>query len=125
MAWNETADGIDATFKIANTMAGEDALVEASDGLRDGFSVGVSVDAWANKKGVMEITAAKIMEISLVTDPAINSARVSGVAASENEAESITEPEMAQLPEGETLVSDTVSEAPAAQKRSKLLSQSQ
>ena len=115
VAWNESADGIDATFKIANTMAGEDALVEASDGLRDGFSVGVSVDAWTNKKGVMEITAAKVMEISLVTDPAINSARVDKVAASENEAESITEPEVAQLPEGETLVSDTVSEAPAAQ----------
>lgn len=28
--------GIDATFKIANTTAGTDALVEAQEGLRDG-----------------------------------------------------------------------------------------
>ena len=33
---NVTANGIEATFKIANTMAGEDALVEATEGLRDG-----------------------------------------------------------------------------------------
>ncbi len=30
---NVTANGIEATFKIANTMAGEDALVEATEGL--------------------------------------------------------------------------------------------
>lgn len=53
-----TDTGIDATFKIANTMAGEDALVEAAEGLRDGFSVGVSVGEWNNKDGVMAISAA-------------------------------------------------------------------
>ena len=31
--------GIDATFKIANTTAGTDALVVAQEGLRVGFSV--------------------------------------------------------------------------------------
>ena len=80
-----TDSGIDATFKIANTMAGEDALVEAAEGLRDGFSVGVAVNEWANKEGVMEITSAELVEVSLVTEPAIRSARVEQVAASENE----------------------------------------
>ncbi len=38
---------------IANTMAGEDALVEATEGLRDGFSVGAQINEWTNNKGVM------------------------------------------------------------------------
>ena len=33
-------DGIDATFKVAGTIAGDDSLLEAAEGLRDGFSVG-------------------------------------------------------------------------------------
>ena len=104
-----TDQGIDAVFHVARTSAGEDALVEASTGLRDGFSVGVKVDAWDNKDGVMHISAAKLIEVSLVTDPAIDSARVSDVAASENTEEIPTEE--IPLPEGEGLVSETVSEA--------------
>ena len=104
-----TDQGIDAVFHVARTSAGEDALVEASTGLRDGFSVGVKVDAWDNKDGVMHISAAKLIEVSLVTDPAIDSARVSDVAASENTEEVPTEE--VPLTEGEGLVSETVSEA--------------
>ena len=104
-----TDQGVDAVFHVAKTSAGEDALVEASTGLRDGFSVGVKVDAWNNNDGVMHITAAKLIEVSLVTDPAIASAKVSSVAASEN----IEEIPTVELPltEGEGLVSETVSEA--------------
>ena len=109
-----TDSGIDATFKIANTMAGEDALVEAAEGLRDGFSVGVSVAEWSNKQGVMEITSAELVEVSLVTEPAIRSARVEQVAASETEnkdSEAATaEPE--KPTEGEP-VSENTTPAPA------------
>jgi len=108
-----TPDGIEATFKIANTMAGEDALVEAAEGLRDGFSVGVGVDEWANVDGVMTIAKAHLVEVSLVTEPAIRSARVEQVAAAEAEEEKIsesTDPE--QTNEGEQ-VSDTTVQAPA------------
>ncbi len=101
-----TPQGVDATFHVAKTSAGEDALIEASTGLRDGFSVGVKVDAWKNNEGVMHITAAKLIEISLVTDPAIDSARV---AASENPEEVPTVE--VPLTEGEGLVSETTSEA--------------
>lgn len=104
-----TPDGVEAVFHVAKTSAGEDALVEASTGLRDGFSVGVKVDAWKNNDGVMHITAAKLIEVSLVTDPAIASAKVSTVAASENTEEVPTEE--VPLTEGEGLVSETVSEA--------------
>lgn len=81
----ETPQGIDAKFKIANTTAGSDALEEAQTQLRDGFSVGISVDAWDNKEGVLVVSAGKLDEVSLVAEPAIDSARVSDVAASEGE----------------------------------------
>jgi HK97 family phage prohead protease len=81
----ETPQGIDAKFKIANTTAGSDALEEAQTQLRDGFSVGISVDAWDNKDGVLVVSAGKLDEVSLVAEPAIDSARVSDVAASYDE----------------------------------------
>ena len=115
MSHEVTKDGIVATFKIANTMAGEDALVEATEGLRDGFSVGAQINEWTNVKGVMQITSATLDEVSLVTDPAIDSARVSEVAASENEAPQDSAPATAeadQPTEGEQ-VSDTTVPAPA------------
>jgi len=119
VSYDVTSEGIDATFKVANTMAGEDALVEASDGLRDGFSVGVSVDAYKNEKGTMKITAATVQEISLVTDPAIASARVEKVSASSEEvAEVIADEESSepQTTEGEQVSDTTVPEvAPAAE----------
>jgi len=115
VAHEVTPTGIVATFKIANTMAGEDALVEATEGLRDGFSVGAHINEWTNNKGVMQITAATLDEVSLVTDPAIDSARVSEVAASENEAPEDSAPASAEADkptEGEQ-VSDTTVPAPA------------
>jgi len=80
-----TADdaGIQATFKIAGTIAGDDSLLEAAEGLRDGFSVGVVVDKWDATAGVMKVQASRLLEVSLVADPAIDSARVAEVAASE------------------------------------------
>jgi HK97 family phage prohead protease len=111
-----TKNGIVATFKIANTMAGEDALIEATEGLRDGFSVGAQINEWTNNKGVMQITSATLDEVSLVTDPAIDSARVSEVAASENEApkeDSAPATADADNPTEGEQVSDTTVPAPA------------
>ena len=118
MEFTETKDGIEATFKIANTMAGEDALIEASEGLRDGFSVGAMINEWSNDNGVMKITSAALEEVSLVTDPAIDSARVSEVAASENEApKEDSEPASAESekPTEGDQVSDTTAPAPAVE----------
>ena len=113
---NVTSSGIEATFKIANTMAGEDALVEATEGLRDGFSVGAQINEWTNNKGVMQITSATLDEVSLVTDPAIDSARVSEVAASENENKDsdLATADSDKPTEGDQ-VSDTTAPAPAVE----------
>jgi len=70
-------EGIDAVFSIGNTTAGSDSLVEASTGLRDGFSVGVIAEKYKNVDGVLEVSASSCKEVSLVTDPAIASAKVS------------------------------------------------
>jgi len=77
-------EGIDAVFSIGNTTAGSDALIEASTGLRDGFSVGVIAEKYKNIDGVLVVSASALKEVSLVTDPAIASAKVE-IAASENE----------------------------------------
>ena len=82
-SYSMTDEGIDATFSIGNTTAGNDSLVEASSGLRDGFSVGVIAEKYKNIEGVLTISASSLKEVSLVTDPAIASAKVA-VAASEN-----------------------------------------
>jgi phage head maturation protease len=83
-SYTNTPEGIDAVFSVATTNAGNDALVEASTQLRDGFSVGVNAEKYKNVEGVLTISASKLKEVSLVTDPAIASAKVS-IAASENE----------------------------------------
>ena len=74
-----------ATFKIANTTAGNDALVEAMEGLRDGFSIELAVDDYEMQKdGTMKVKNGQLVGVALVTEPAVRSARVSEVAASEN-----------------------------------------
>jgi HK97 family phage prohead protease len=110
--------GIDATFKIANTTAGTDALEEAMSGLRDGFSVGVAVDDYETVDGAMVIKASELIEVSLVTEPAVRSARVSDVAASEEEKDSEgTEPaDAVENPtQEETVENTTVQNAPAVE----------
>ena len=74
--------GITATFKVADTMAGTDSLVEASQGLRDGLSVGAEIVTSHYQGDNLVVTAAILREVSLVTEPAFDSARVSQVAAS-------------------------------------------
>jgi len=74
-----------ATFKIANTTAGTDALTEAMEGLRDGFSIELAVDNYEMQKdGTMKVLNGQLTAVALVTEPAVRSARVSEVAASED-----------------------------------------
>ena len=74
-----------ATFKIANTTAGNDALIEAMEGLRDGFSIELAVNDYEMQKdGTMKVKNGQLVGVALVTEPAVKSARVSEVAATEN-----------------------------------------
>ena len=85
IAMNVNDKEMTATFKIANTTAGTDALVEAMDGLRDGFSIELAVDNYEMQKdGTMKVLNGQLTAVALVTEPAVRSARVSEVAASED-----------------------------------------
>jgi len=107
-----TNTGLEATFRLAKTFSADDALEEAATGLRDGFSVGVKINEWKNEDGVLKIKSSSLQEVSLVTDPAIDSARVSEVAASETpeNSEATATDEQPQ----EDTVSEVNSEAPIA-----------
>ena len=89
IALSEDQMSINATFKVANTTAGNDALIEASEGLRDGFSIELAVDDYINEKnGTMRVLAGELTGVALVSEPAVRSARVSEVAATEGEEDS-------------------------------------
>jgi phage head maturation protease len=110
-------EGIDATFKIAQTTAGNDALVEASEGLRDGFSVEVSFDEYETlKDGTVRILAGELTAVALTSEPAIRSARVESVAATEEDevSDSTIEPEVTPTTEGDE-VDNTVAQAEAVE----------
>ena len=109
--------GIEATFKIANTTAGTDALVEAQEGLRDGFSVEVSFDEYETlKDGTVRILKGELTGVALTSEPAIRSARVESVAATEDEqiSDSTIEPE-ATPTEKDDEVEQTVTPAEAVE----------
>ncbi len=107
--------GMDAKFAIAPTQAGSDSLVEAASGLRDGFSVGIDLVKFDSAGGVLVVEMGDLVEVSLVTDPAINSARVSDVAASEEEKISdSTEPESTEI-KGDEVENTVTDEAASAE----------
>ena len=114
-----TDKGIDATFKIAETTAGNAALVEAAEGLRDGFSVEVYFDEYETlKDGTVRILKGEMTGVALTSEPAIRSARVAEVAATEGEentevSDSTVEPE--ETTEGEDEVENTVTPAEAVE----------
>jgi HK97 family phage prohead protease len=107
-----TDTGLEATFRLAKTFRADDALEEAATGLRDGFSVGVKINEWKNVEGVLRIQKSFLQEVSLVTDPAIDSARVAEVAASETTENSEATAE--ETTKEENKVSEIISEAPIA-----------
>ena len=73
---------IEATFKISKTTAGSDAIQEAMDGLRDGFSVEANANDFGyNEDGTMVVNSADLVGVALTHNPAFDSARVSNVAA--------------------------------------------
>jgi HK97 family phage major capsid protein len=108
-----------ATFKIAATTAGNDALVEAAEGLRDGFSVEVSFDEYETlKDGTVRILKGELTAVALTSEPAIRSARVETVAATEEEktedSDSTIETEETPTTEGDE-VDNTVTQAEAVE----------
>jgi HK97 family phage prohead protease len=95
--FNETEEGIFASFKISKSSRGTDALIEASEELRTGLSVGVMVNAAKPKNGVLYVSSADLLEVSLVQAAAFKSAAVTDIAASEDEAVEETLPTESEI----------------------------
>jgi HK97 family phage prohead protease len=96
-------DGIYATFKLSRSTGGNDALIQAQEGLVSGLSIGAEIiSSKPSRSGHTVVTAAKLKEVSLVTEPAFKSAQVLEIAAEE------VSPVEETLPtESETVVEET------------------
>jgi len=96
-------------FKISNSSKGTDYLTLAAEDLVSGLSVGVEVISSLPKDDYLLVTAATLVEVSLVESPAFENATVTKVAASESDAEQ--EPTQ---PTTETESEAVVEQTPAA-----------
>jgi HK97 family phage prohead protease len=104
-------DGIYATFKLSRSTGGNDALIQAQEGLVSGLSIGAEIIASApSRAGHTVVTAAKIKEVSLVTEAAFKTAAVTEIRAEEQPLVEETQPESEPQVEETTQV-----EAPAVE----------
>jgi HK97 family phage prohead protease/HK97 family phage major capsid protein len=107
-------DRLVGSFRISQTSAGTDSLVEASDGLRDGLSVGASIlESTVGDAGELIVSSARLVEVSLVTTPAFQAAQVTQVAAS-GEPDPETPAETPAPSEEDATMEETATEVAAA-----------
>jgi hypothetical protein len=95
----EDENGVYFVARISKTAAGNDALELAKDGVLDAVSVGAEpIEAEFDDNGVLVVALARWLELSLVPLGAFSQAKITQVAASkkeENTMSEITTPEVA------------------------------
>ena len=106
VSFSESEDAINAVFSISRSQRGTEALILAEEGLQSGLSIGAEVLKSKIKDGVTYVSAARLVEVSLVTEPAFKSAQVTDIAAEEAEKVEEVAPTTNQ-PESETVVEET------------------
>jgi HK97 family phage prohead protease len=78
-------DGIYATFKLSRSTGGNDALIQAQEGLVSGLSIGAEViSSKPSRDGHIVVSKASLKEVSLVTEAAFKSAAVTEIRAEES-----------------------------------------
>jgi hypothetical protein len=110
-----TPIGVIGKFKVAQTTAGNDALVLASENLRGAFSIGAKINTSEPDGNVLVIKSAKLIEVSHVSSPAFEDAQITDVAASADNPTKQTEREK----DMENVKSSEVEAAPQAVEASK------
>jgi HK97 family phage prohead protease len=118
VSFSESDNSIDAVFSISRSQRGTEALILAEEGLQSGLSIGAEVLKSKIKDGVTYVSAARLVEVSLVTEPAFKSAQVTDIAAEESAVEEPTQPtesETAIVEETTSAVEATPVEAPAVE----------
>jgi uncharacterized protein len=118
ITFSESEDAIYAVFSVSRSQRGTEALILAEEGLQSGLSIGAEVIKSKIKDGVMHVSAARLVEVSLVTEPAFKSAQVTEIAAEESVVEETiqpTESETATVEETTPAVEATPVEAQAVE----------
>jgi HK97 family phage prohead protease len=118
VSFSESENSIDAVFSISRSQRGTEALILAEEGLQSGLSIGAEVLKSKIKDGVTYVSAARLVEVSLVTEPAFKSAQVTDIAAEESVVEETiqpTESETATVEQTTPAVEATPVEAPAVE----------
>ena len=118
VSFSESENSIDAVFSVSRSQRGTEALILAEEGLQSGLSIGAEVLKSKIKDGVTYVSAARLVEVSLVTEPAFKSAQVTDIAAEESAVEEITQPtesETASVENTTPAVEATPVEAPAVE----------
>jgi HK97 family phage prohead protease len=98
-AFEETDDGLYATFSVARGTEGDRALALAEDGVLDGLSIGTRGGTFSRKGKHRVGSDHALFEVSLTSDPAFGEARVTSVTAEVNDNE------------GNVIVTDTQNQA--------------
>ena len=103
----EAEEGLLFTAKFANTRASDEAIELVKAGAYDSVSVGAIPTKYKfDKNGVMVVSKANLVEISLVAQPAFADAVITEIAASQPDEESeeeVVEPQPLDIPEEETM----------------------
>lgn len=82
-SYDDTAERLNASFKVADTTEGNNALAGVSNKTRDAVSLGVTVREYSfEDDGTLVVSASDLNETSLVTLPAFQDSRVESIAAS-------------------------------------------
>ena len=103
----EAEEGLLFTAKFAKTRAADEAIELVKAGAYDSVSVGaVPVKYKYDKNGVMVVSQANLVEISLVAQPAFADAVITEIAASQPEEAEAVEPQP-DIPEEETMSQET------------------
>jgi hypothetical protein len=121
----DTEEGMMFSARISATVAGDEALTLALDGVLDSVSVGVNPTRFSyDDEGTMVVTEAEWLELSLVPIPAFAGAVIENVLASAQEPDTEPTPEPVEETKVESVQPEAVVEAatptapiPAAPKR--------
>jgi len=118
VSFSESEDAIHAVFSVSRSQRGTEALILAEEGLQSGLSIGAEVLKSKIKDGITYVSSARLVETSLVTEPAFKSAQVTDIAAESSAVEEETQPtesETAIVEETTPAVEATPVEAPAVE----------
>jgi HK97 family phage prohead protease len=109
----ETEEGMLFSARIAPTVAGDEALTLAQEGVLDSVSIGINPTKWRMDGDTMVVKKAEWIELSLVPVPAFAGAQITDIAASIHQNDIPVSNNQEVTPEKETPNMDKIEAAAA------------